>query len=254
MIILPAVDIQDGHCVRLLKGQPDTAETYYQDPVRAAQHWETSGAEALHVVDLDGALKTDVNNKGPAERIIQSLSIPVEIGGGLRSKQAVQSILKAGAARAVVGTRAATDPEWAIDLCQSFPDKIVIALDARDGTVSIKGWQESAGISVEMLADRLSEGAPAAFLYTDISRDGMLSEPNYEGVETLLETTDIPVIASGGVSSIDDIRRLGECGADGVVTGKALYEQRVDLEQALEVASEFDTRLNPRAKMQEINR
>ncbi|MFW6457578.1 MAG: 1-(5-phosphoribosyl)-5-[(5-phosphoribosylamino)methylideneamino]imidazole-4-carboxamide isomerase [Planctomycetota bacterium] len=246
MIVLPAVDIQDGHCVRLLQGEPETAQTYYEDPLQAAQHWEDLGAETLHVVDLDGALRPDSDNKGPAERIIQSLTIPVEIGGGLRSSEAVQSILDAGAARAVVGTRAATDPEWAVRLCQTHPGRIVIALDARDGVVTIKGWQESADITVEELANELEAGPPAAFLYTDVARDGMLTRPNFEGVERLIAATDVPVIASGGVSSQDDIRRLGECGADAVITGKALYEGRFELGAARDVAAEFNSRLAPR--------
>lgn len=245
MIVFPAVDIQDGHCVRLMQGEPESAQTYYDDPSQAARHWEDQGAETLHVVDLDGALRQDSNNKGPAERIIQSLNIPVEIGGGLRTSEAVQAILETGAARAVVGTRAATDPDWAVELCKTHPDRIVIALDARDGVVTIKGWQESAEVTVQELAVQLASGRPAAFLYTDVARDGMLTRPNFHAVEQLIETTDIPVIASGGVSSSDDIQRLGECGADAVITGKALYEGRLDLGEALDIAEQFDSRLTP---------
>ncbi len=245
MIIFPAVDIQDGHCVRLLKGEPESAQKYYDDPSQAAQHWADQGAEALHVVDLDGALHENNENRAPAERIIQSVDIPVEIGGGLRSAEAIRTILDAGAARAVIGTRAATEPEWAVDMCQAHPDRIVIALDARDGVVTIKGWQESANVTVQELAQQLAAGPPAAFLYTDVDRDGMLTHPNFDRVERLIEVTNIPVIASGGVSSLEDIQRLGECGADAVITGKALYEERFDLNAALEIAAQFESRLSP---------
>lgn len=245
MIVFPAVDIQNGRCVRLLQGDPDTAQTYYQQPWRAALHWQDCGAHALHVVDLDGALSESGENRGPVQQILEKLSIPVEVGGGLRSTEAVEAVLDGGAARAVVGTRAAMDPEWAVELCRHLPDRIVIALDAREGIVTVKGWQESSGIPVVELARELAEGPPAAFLYTDVARDGMLTHPNFESIRDLIEATPVPVIASGGVSSAEDIRRLGECGADALITGKALYEQRLDLAEALEIASQFPSRLAP---------
>lgn len=244
MIVFPAVDIQNGRCVRLLQGRPETARTYYEEPWRAAMHWEECGAEALHVVDLDGALSESGQNRGPVQQILERLSIPAEVGGGLRSTAAVKAVLEAGAARAVVGTRAATEPGWAVKLCRDFPDRIVIALDAKDGVVTIKGWQESSGVPVKELAGRLAEGSPAAFLYTDVARDGMLTQPNFRSVRELIEATPVPVIASGGVSTAADIRRLGECGADALITGKALYEERLELAEALEIASEFSSRLH----------
>jgi phosphoribosylformimino-5-aminoimidazole carboxamide ribotide isomerase len=243
MIVFPAVDIKNGRCVRLLQGDPETAKAYNEHPWQAARHWEDQGAQALHVVDLDGALSESGENRGPVRQILEKLSIPVEIGGGLRSTEAVQTVLQGGAARAVVGTRAAMEPQWAIDLCRDRPDRIVIALDAKEGIVTVKGWQESSGVPVRELACRLAEGRPAAFLYTDVARDGMLTHPNFKSVEELIEATTIPVIASGGVSSAEDIRRLGECGADAVITGKALYEERLDLAEAMEIASGFPSRL-----------
>ena len=245
MVVLPAVDIKSGRCVRLLQGEPDTAQTYYQEPWRAAEHWQDEGAQALHVVDLDGALTESGQNREALLKILERLSIPVEVGGGLRSSAAVKSVLEAGAARAVVGTRAATDPDWAVELCETWPDRIVVALDARDGIVTIKGWQESSGLNVTDLAERLAAGPPAAFLYTDVDRDGMLTRPNFQGVQQLVEATAVPVIASGGVSSADDVRRLGECGADAVITGKALYEGELELAEALEIAGEYSSRFTP---------
>ncbi|MFP4026701.1 MAG: 1-(5-phosphoribosyl)-5-[(5-phosphoribosylamino)methylideneamino]imidazole-4-carboxamide isomerase [Candidatus Brocadiia bacterium] len=244
MIVLPAVDIQEGRCVRLLQGDPGTGKTYYEAPSRAARHWEDAGAEALHLVDLDGAINESGGNRDVVKRVLSELHIPVEVGGGLRSVESVERVLEAGAARAVIGTKAALDPEWAVELCQKLPDRIVIALDAREGLITVKGWQENSGIPARDLASRLADGAPAAFLYTDVSRDGMLTHPHFNGVEEIIKTTPVPVIASGGVSSVDDIRRLGECGADAVITGKALYEGELKLEDALETAKGFPGRLS----------
>jgi len=232
MIIFPAVDIKDGRCVRLVQGRADSGKVYFDDPCEAALHWQGLGAQALHLVDLDGALSRSAGNRPCVLKVLSSLEIPVQVGGGLRSEAEVEAVLQAGAARAVVGTRAATDPAWAVSLCRRLPGRIVVALDALDGEVAIRGWQQGAG-------------PPAAFLYTDVSRDGMLSRPDFDAVERLVRMSQVPVIASGGVSSTDDIRRLGECGADAVVVGKALYEGRIELPDALRVAGAFPSRLVP---------
>ena len=246
MIVFPAVDIKGGKCVRLLQGRPEARTEYYEEPQQAALHWQQEGARALHVVDLDAALSESGENAGCVRDILQALSIPVEVGGGLRLQEDIEEMLEAGAARVVVGTRAAAEPEWAVALCRGLPGRIVIAVDARDGEVAVKGWREGAGVSVEDLARRLEGGAPAAFLYTDVKRDGMMSRPHFEGVEALLRATSVPVIASGGVGSLEDVRRLGECGADAVIVGKALYENRFTLAEALEVADAFRSRLRVR--------
>jgi phosphoribosylformimino-5-aminoimidazole carboxamide ribotide isomerase len=245
MIVFPAVDIQAGRCVRLLQGRPGASTQYYAEPVEAAMHWEKLGARALHVVDLDAALSESTQNRPHVGEILARLSIPVQCGGGLRSAEEVERVLEAGAARAVVGTRAAVEPEWAVELCGRFEGRIVIALDAREGEVAIKGWREGAGLLVEELAHRLEQGRPAAFLYTDVARDGMLTRPHFDGVRLLLEAGSVPVIASGGVSSLEDLRRLGECGADGAIVGKAFYEKHFSLKEALDVADEFGSRLSP---------
>jgi phosphoribosylformimino-5-aminoimidazole carboxamide ribotide isomerase len=242
MLIFPAVDIAGGRCVRLLQGMPDRETVYFERPADAARHWQDQGADALHVVDLDGALARD-SNVEPVGRILQEVSVPVQVAGGLRGTGAVRHVLKLGAVRAVVGTRAARDPAWAIDLCADLPDRVVIALDARDGRLAIEGWQELADVGPVEMARTLAPGRPAAFLYTDVARDGMLTRPNFDGVEKLLEATSIPVIASGGVASLEDIRELGERGADAVIVGKALYEKRFALPEALEVAAVYGSRL-----------
>ena len=245
MLVFPAVDIAKGRCVRLLQGRPEDEKVYFESPAEAALHWQDAGARALHVVDLDGALARGGDNAAAVEEILSRAQMPVEVAGGLRDETAVRRVLELGAARAVVGTQAVRQPDWAADLCRQLPDRIVIAVDAREGKVAIEGWQETAEVTPVQLAQRLAEGGPAAFLYTDVARDGMLTRPNFEGVEELLGAVDVPIIASGGVASPEDVERLGECGADAVVIGKALYEGRFTLTEALEAAAGFESRLAP---------
>jgi phosphoribosylformimino-5-aminoimidazole carboxamide ribotide isomerase len=225
-------------------GTHDASIGYWDSPAEAALHWQRLGAEALHVVDLDGALGRGSNAEA-VERILERVEVPVQVAGGLRTDQAVRAVLEAGAARAVVGTRAAKEPDWAVALCAALPGRVVVALDAREGRVAVEGWQELTETDPAELARRLAAGAPAAFLYTDVSRDGMLSRPHFEGVERLRRAVRVPVIASGGVASLEDIRRLGECGADAAIVGKALYEEKFTLPEALEVAAAFPSRLAP---------
>jgi phosphoribosylformimino-5-aminoimidazole carboxamide ribotide isomerase len=246
MLVFPAVDIQKGRAVRLLQGDPNQETVYFDSPAEAALHWQECGAEALHVVDLDGALAGGGANSHAVASILQRTELAVEVAGGLRDSASVKRALAAGAVRAVVGTAAVRDPDWAADLCRELPGRVVIALDAREGHVTVEGWQEKTEMTPVELAEKLAEGAPAAFLYTDVSRDGMLTTPHFEGVEALLQATDVPVIASGGVSSLEDIRRLGELGADAVITGKALYEKRFELAEALQTAAQYDSRLPAR--------
>lgn len=244
MLVLPAVDIKEGRCVRLQQGDPDAESVYEAAPWRAARRWEQQGASALHVVDLDGALGRH-SNRSEVRELLQKVSLPVEVGGGLRDEDAIQDVLDAGAARAVVGTRAAEEPDWAVSVSGRWAGRIVMALDARDGRVTVEGWQKTSDVRAAELARRLAEGSPAAFLYTDVSRDGMLSHPNFEAVEEMVRATEVPVIASGGVSSAEDIRRLGEAGADAVIVGKALYEGTLDLNEAMQAAEPFEGGLSP---------
>ncbi len=243
MLVYPAVDIAKGRCVRLLQGRPEDEKVYYRSPAEAALHWQQLGAGVLHVVDLDGAL-SDSRNAGAVADILARCSMRVQVAGGLRSRDTVRRVLEAGAVRAVVGTRAAREPGWAVELCRELPDRIVIAVDAREGRVALEGWRETTEMAPVELARLAAEGRPAAFLYTDVARDGMLSRPHFEGVRQLLAAVDVPVIASGGVSSVEDIRRLGECGADAVIVGKALYEGVIELPEALEAAADYTSRLD----------
>ena len=243
MIVFPAVDIKNGKCVRLLQGKPDSEKQYYEHPWEAAQHWEELGAKVLHVVDLDGALGSAEANTSYVEEILRTVHIPVQVGGGLRTRRQVEAVLAAGAARAIIGTRVLLEPHWAADLSRSYPGRVIVALDARDGKVALRGWQELGAKGVCELAVELQQVRPAAFLYTDVDRDGMLSRPNFEGTAALIEATDVPVIASGGVASEEDVRQLGEIGADAVIIGKALYEGKLHLRAALGAASRFPSRL-----------
>jgi len=243
MLVYPAVDIAGGRCVRLLQGRMENQTVYYTDPVDAALHWERCGAQALHVVDLDGALAGGGMNAACVRAILDRTRIPVQVAGGLRDDEAVRRVLEAGAVRAVVGTRAAREPDWAVRLCRALPGRVVVAVDALEGRVAVEGWKELAAVGPTELARTLAEGAPAAFLYTDVSRDGMLTRPNFRAVEELRRAVEVPIIASGGVAELDDLRRLGECGADAVIVGKALYEERFTLPEALEVAAAYPSRL-----------
>ncbi len=252
MLLFPAVDIAKGRCVRLLQGRPEDETVYFEQPLAAAEYWQGLGAQTLHVVDLDGALTretdqaaADDKRSAPIRRILAGLTIPVQVAGGLRDTEAVKGALEAGAVRAVVGTRAVRDPDWAIALCRELPGRIVIALDALGGRVAIEGWQETVEESPVEMAQRLAEGEPAAFLYTDVSRDGMLNQPNFQSIEQLRKAVDVPIIASGGVSSPHDIRMLGSCGADAVIVGKALYEKLFSLTEALMAAERYPSRLTP---------
>ena len=244
MLVFPAVDIAKGRCVRLLQGKPERETVYYQSPVAAALHWQEQGAECLHVVDLDGALAGGGVNAEPVQEILDGVAMPVQVAGGLRTEEALRLALDAGASRVVVGTQAARDPAWAVEVCRRLPDRVVVAVDALEGRVAVEGWQELLAMGPAELAQRLAEGPPAAFLYTDVSRDGMFTRPNFEGVEDLMKAVEVPVIASGGVAELEDIRRLGECGADAVIIGKALYDGRFTLSEALDAASGYATRLS----------
>ena len=245
MLVFPAVDIYGGRCVRLVQGRPGTGKVYYDDPCEAAARWVEEGAEALHVVDLDGALGSG-SNRDVVLRLLGAAQVPVQVAGGIRTEGDVQALLEGGAARVVVGTRAVQEPQWVARLCEAHPGRVVVALDARQGRVAVSGWRRVVDAGPVELARALEAACPAAFLYTDVARDGMLTSPNFKGVRRLRDAVGVPVIASGGVSSLEHLRRLGECGADGVIIGKALYEGRLRLAEALAEAARFGSRLSAR--------
>jgi phosphoribosylformimino-5-aminoimidazole carboxamide ribotide isomerase len=237
MIVIPAIDLKDGKCVRLLQGKKDEVTVYSDDPVQMAQHWVELGARMLHVVDLDGAFTGEQKNFDTIREIRKSIYIPIELGGGIRNMERIEALISMGVDRTIIGTAAAKDPEMVKEACEKFRGKVLVGIDAKDGKVAVKGWVEITEYDAIEFAKRMVGMGAAGIIYTDISRDGMLSGPNIDAMKKMVQSVDIPVIASGGVSNINDIRNLMRIDdLWGVITGKALYSGSLDLKQAIEVA------------------
>ena len=235
MIVIPAVDIKDGRCVRLREGRADQTTVFSDDPVAMAKRWADLGAERLHLVDLDGAFGQPRQSALVAAVVAAIAPVPVEVGGGLRDRAAVDAMIDAGARWIVVGTRAALDPEFLVEVGRSHPDRVIVAADARGAQVAVKGWTEVADLTVVELARRAAAAGAVAVLYTDVSRDGTGDGPNVDETATLAAAVTLPVLASGGVASLDDLRRLASIpGVLGTVVGRALYTGAIDLSQALQ--------------------
>lgn len=240
MEIIPAIDLKGGQVVRLVQGDPARETRYGLDPPAVAADWERGGARRLHVVDLDGALSGTPANREAVRAILAAVRIPVQVGGGLRSLEAIRLLLETGAAAAVLGTAAIRDPGFLAASCAAFPGRVALGLDARDGMVSVSGWAEATAIRATELARRVRALPLAAIIYTDIGRDGMLSGPDLEGLAAVAAACGVPVVASGGIASAADIARLrgleplGVCGA---IIGKALYDGRLTLADALAAAA-----------------
>ncbi len=240
MLVLPAVDVRGGRCVRLLQGAADRERVYAADPAAAARRWEAAGASWLHVVDLDGAFTGSQANAEAIRRLIGTVKIPVQVGGGMRDLATVEQWFVAGAGRVILGTVALSRREILEEACRRFGDRIAVAIDARDGEVTTEGWVTRTGTSAATAAARVVEAGARRIIYTDVGRDGMLGGPNVPAIERLLQEVHVPVIASGGVTSVDDIRSLRGLeagGLDGVIVGRALYEGRVRLEDLLGAAA-----------------
>lgn len=229
--LIPAIDLKGGKCVRLQEGIASKATEYGDDPLAMALHWEALGATRLHLVDLDGAFEGESAHLRIAESIFRALKIPVQFGGGLRSLKQIETILDLGAARAIVGTVAVDNPDIVQEAAKRHPDAVVVGIDARQGSVVLRGWVEKSGVRAVDLARRMKEIGIGRIIYTDVARDGMLSGVNFEETENICRQAGIRVIASGGVSSVQDIRTLWErrgCGIEGVILGRALYDRKVD--------------------------
>jgi phosphoribosylformimino-5-aminoimidazole carboxamide ribotide isomerase len=237
MEIIPAVDIRGGRCVRLYQGDFQRETVFGDDPVAVARSWQDAGATRLHVVDLDGAREGRPANAQVIRRLIQAVSIPVQVGGGLRDRQSIDSYLEAGAARVVLGTAAVKDPSLLAEAIAEHGERIVVAVDARVGMVAIEGWQEETLLSAAQLMSELAAKGVPRFIYTDALRDGTLQGPDFAAVETVLARVGVPVIYAGGVSSIPDLVRLASLGAEAAIIGQALYTGAVDFQQALKVLS-----------------
>lgn len=241
MLIIPAIDILDGKCVRLHQGDYSQKTEYNADPVAVAHQWASQGAQFLHLVDLDGAKAGRPVNLEIIGRIASSISIPVELGGGIRDLKTIEMIFTRGISRIVLGTAAYEEPNLVREACTLYPGKIVVGIDGRNGKVAVKGWTETTELSVFDLAKQFSDSGVETFIYTDIARDGALAGPNLEGIAAFSKNINVSVIASGGISKLDDIKRLKELKCKnivGVIIGKALYDRRITLPEAIKIARE----------------
>lgn len=239
MIIIPAVDIKNGKCVRLSQGRMDAETVFSDQPVAMAQKWDAFGVDIIHVIDLDGAIQKRPKNAEAIQDIVDSVTARVQIGGGIRNLNTIETYLQLGAYRIIIGTEAIRNPQLVKDACRLFPGRIVVAIDARNGLVAIEGWTENTQTTAVDLASQFEDQGVAAINFTDIHRDGMQTGPNIEETRKLAESISIPVVASGGVAKLQDIRNLlplESLGVIGVITGKALYAESLDLAEAISVA------------------
>lgn len=241
MILIPAIDLKGGHCVRLRQGVMEDATVFSENPLQMAQHWYNQGAERLHLVDLDGAFEGRPENELIINKIAEGIgkNIPVQVGGGIRDIPTVERYLDRGVTFVVIGTAAVKNPAFLKEACRAFPNQIIVGLDAKDGKVAVDGWANVTEHSVIDLAKKFQSYGVEEFIYTDIGRDGMMNGANVEATQTLAAALEIPVIASGGISSLEDIRKLRELEAEGVkgaITGRAIYEEAFDFEIANRVA------------------
>ncbi len=236
MILIPAIDLKQGHCVRLRQGNMEDSTVFSDDPVSMAEKWVAQGCQRLHIVDLDGAFKGEPINADVVEEISSSLpDLEIQIGGGIRSIDTVEAYLEAGVKFVIIGTMAVKRPEFVTQLCSEFPGNVIVGIDARDGKVAVHGWAEESDHSAKDLAKRFEDQGVVAIVYTDISRDGMMQGVNVAATKALARSVSVPVIASGGVTDMNCIIELNEVkssGIEGVIIGRALYERTIDLASA----------------------
>ncbi len=231
MIVIPAIDIKAGKCVRLVQGDFDQQTVYGDDPLAMAKKWQAEGAEMLHIVDLDGAKDGSSRNLEAIKAIAIGLTIPIEVGGGIRSCENVKALISAGVACVVIGTMAYENREILADLLKTYGPNIIVAVETKNGKLVTRGWQQEVAGSLIETAQALEQLGVQRLLYTDVGRDGMLGEPNYDDIKALLGAVNIPIIASGGISSTEAIKKLDALGVEGAIVGKALYEGKVTLQE-----------------------
>jgi phosphoribosylformimino-5-aminoimidazole carboxamide ribotide isomerase len=242
MQIWPAIDLRGGKCVRLKQGDYNRETVFGEDPAAMARHWVDQGAEHLHLVDLDGARAGHIENWASVTAILAAVSVPCELGGGVRDRQSIRRLLDLGMARVVVGTRALQQPDWFREMCGLFPGRLVLGIDARDGRVATHGWRETSDQAATELARQFAGEPLAAIIYTDIATDGMLAGPNLAAIDEMRRATDLPVIASGGVTTAADVARLAQRQVAGCIIGRALYEGTLTFADALSAAGIGDSR------------
>jgi phosphoribosylformimino-5-aminoimidazole carboxamide ribotide isomerase len=235
VILYPAIDLKGGQCVRLLRGDMNAATVFGDDPAAQAAAFQAAGCRWLHVVDLDGAFAGRPANAEAVAAILSRVTVPVQLGGGVRDMAAIEGWLSRGVARVILGTVAVRDPALVRDAARAFPGRVAVGVDAREGRVAVEGWAEATDLTALDLARRYEDAGVAALIYTDIERDGAMQGPNVEATAALARAVSIPVIASGGVSSLDDLRALKACGAklDGAISGRALYDGRIGVAEAV---------------------
>lgn len=236
MEVIPAIDIIEGKCVRLTRGEFDKKVVYSDDPIDIAIQWESKGADRIHIVDLDGAKLGRPMNGDIIKKIIQKVSIPVEIGGGIRSIEVIQEYIRSGAKKVILGSIIFEDEDLIKDVISRYQDNIIVSLDVRKGKVFIHGWEKETQIDYIDAGKRLKEIGIKEFIYTNIDRDGTLGSPDIEGLKRFISLVNTPTIASGGISSMEDIKKIKEVGASGIIIGKALYEGKIKLEEAIAYA------------------
>lgn len=244
MLLIPAIDIQDGRCVRLRQGDMSDATVYEDDPLAAARRWVDAGARRLHVIDLDGARSGRPENTDAVQRIAGEYpDIPIQIGGGIRDEQTIETYLEAGVQYVILGTKAVNEPHFVSDMCVEFPGHVIVGLDAKEGRLAVEGWSKLSKHDVIDLACKFEEDGVEAIIYTDIARDGMLTGVNIEATRRLAEAIRIPVYASGGIANLDDVRRLLEIrdsGVAGAITGRAIYDGSLDFATGLKLIRDLE--------------
>jgi phosphoribosylformimino-5-aminoimidazole carboxamide ribotide isomerase len=239
MILFPAIDLKDGACVRLKLGLMEDATVFNLDPGAQAKSFADAGAEWIHVVDLNGAFAGKPVNAGAVDAILNAVSVPVQLGGGIRDMATIETWLERGIRRVILGTVALKNPQLVRDACKRFPGRVAVGIDAKGGKVAVEGWAETSDLTVLELARKFEDCGVAALIYTDIDRDGVLAGPNVTATAALADAISIPVIASGGVSSLDDLRALRvHSKLEGVISGRAIYDGRIDVAQAIRLLKE----------------
>ena len=241
MLVIPAIDLKDGQCVRLRQGDMADSTVFSDDPVAMAQRWESEGADFLHLVDLDAARSGEPVNRGVIKAIAAATQLTLQVGGGVRDEVGIETLITAGVSRLIVGTQAIKKPDWFRRMSQKYPDRLVLGVDARNGFVATDGWLDVSRVTARALVSTFRESPLAAVVYTDIATDGMLTGPNLNSLKELRKFVSVPLIASGGIHSGEDIYHLIELPVDGCIVGKAFYEGRLTMEDALSAAkSRFD--------------
>lgn len=233
MEVIPAIDLKGWKCVRLYQGDYSQETVFSEEPVEIARRWQSLGARRLHIVDLDGAAKGELCHASLIAEIVCTVHIPLQLGGGLRRIQAIEQALELGVARAILGTAAIDDQALIQEACRRFGNRVIVSIDARDGYVAIRGWQEKTTVTAIKLVESMASLGVERFIYTDIARDGTLTEPNFNGVRELVTKTKRPIIIAGGISSLEHLRKLAQLGVEGAIVGRALYTGDIDPKKAL---------------------